>query len=829
METEKKELEKRKTKPKPSLIKRFLPRRLQDPFVQKALLMVSFSVVIASLITPSFTSPRRSYQLGDIADRNIKNKREILIEDEAATAKKREEAARKSPAVYDLDDRVITSIQQRIENAFQTMRRGMKSDAEAQNRPELPGGMAGPEPAQIGLPLPADAVDQDRLAMQQRKDFEDLLGLEVSDEIFLSLAQRGFDEELCERSVHLLKCVFDLGVVSGKTLLSHGQGREIILRKIGSLEEMSLPPPYPFADVKEARKSLRAQAKEAWGQDDGTIAVGFLASQLLQPNVTFNPAETERRREITSTAIKPVYVHLGKNEMIVREGQRIGPEELLKLKGQGQGMAGRHWLIIFVTTFLSSVICIWVLAHVVKQHVPSFSMDLPDFLFLGLLLVILLIMGRFTMWVADVMGDISGNLSGRTLIYAIPISAGAMMASIFFGVTISLLFSLLLTIFAGMLFGKDFGLLLYFLIGSYIGAHVVTPCRNRTVPIKAGFLVGCVSAVLIILNAFLHEQIVFLGILTNAFFGFCGGIFAGVLVTGFTPLAEVVFGYTTDTKLLELATMDQPLLQSLMVQAPGTYHHSIVVGNMVEAAAKSIRANSLLAKVAAYYHDIGKTKKPLYYIENQVDCENRHEKLAPSMSSLILISHVKEGIELARQAHLPRQVIDIISQHHGTSFISFFYKKALEARERLQNQRGAALPPINVDDYRYPGPKPQTKEAGLVMLADVVEAACRSLSDPTPARIQGMVSRLINNIFSDGQLEECELTLKDLHSIAKHFNQILASIHHQRIEYPTVPLKEDKGKADASDPNQRDAKSDRDKSAAGAAGGRTDLKRLGIH
>ena len=829
METEKKELEKRKTKPKASLVNRFLPRPLQDPFIQKALLLVSFSFVIASLITPSFTSPKRSSQLGDIVDRNIKTKRDILIEDDVATAKKREEAARKSPAVYDLDENVITGIQQRLENAFQTMRRGRKSDVQGTNPPEL---LAGPvilESFHDGLPVSIDASDQEHQTLQRRRDFENLLGFEVSDEIFSSLSQRDFAEELCDKTVHLLKCAFDQGIVSSKNLLGHAQGLDIVLRKVGTHEEQVLPPPYPFSDLKDARRSIRMQATEAWGQNDGTTAVGFLASQLLQPNITFHPVETEHRREIASTSTKPVYLHLRKNEMIVREGQRIGPEELLKLKGQEQGMAGRHWLIIFITTFLSSAMCTWVVVHVVKQHVPAFSMELPDFLFLGLLLVTLLTMGRSTMWVVDLLGDTSGNLSGKTLIYAIPISAGAMMASIFFGVTVSLLFSLLLTLFAGMLFGKDFGLLFYFLIGSYVGAHVVTPCRNRTVPIKAGFLVGCVNAVLIILNAFLHEQIVFLGIVTNAFFGFCGGIFAGVLVTGFTPLAEMAFGYTTDTKLLELVTMDQPLLQSLMVQAPGTYHHSIIVGNMVEAAAKSIRANSLLAKVAAYYHDIGKTKKPLYYIENQIDCENRHEKLAPSMSSLILISHVKEGIELAKQAHLPRPVIDIIRQHHGTSFISFFYKKALEAREKLQSQRGAALPPINVDDYRYPGPKPQTKEAGLVMLADVVEAACRSLSDPTPARIQGMVSRLINNIFSDGQLGECELTLKDLHSIAKHFNQILATIHHQRIEYPTVPLKEDKGKADASDPNQRDAKSDRDKPGANPPGGRADLKRLGIH
>ena len=254
----------------------------------------------------------------------------------------------------------------------------------------------------------------------------------------------------------------------------------------------------------------------------------------------------------------------------------------------------------------------------------------------------------------------------------------------------------------------------------------------------------------------------------------------GRIRNGLMPLIEMTFGYTTDIKLMELANLDQPLLRELMVQAPGTYHHCVIVSNMVEASARAINANPLLAKVAAYYHDIGKTKKPLYFIENQGGRANRHEKLAPSMSSLVLISHVKDGVELARKAKLGREIISIIEQHHGTSLISFFYKKA---QERAEKKEGKYLH-IKEEDFRYRGPKPQTKEAGLVMLADVIEAASRTLVDPTPARIQGMVQKIMNKIFSDGQLDECELTLKDLHAIAKSFNQTLSGIFHQRVEYP---------------------------------------------
>ena len=197
---------------------------------------------------------------------------------------------------------------------------------------------------------------------------------------------------------------------------------------------------------------------------------------------------------------------------------------------------------------------------------------------------------------------------------------------------------------------------------------------------------------------------------------------------------------------------------------------------MVEAAAEKIGANPLLAKAAAYYHDIGKIKKPTYFVENQLGGENKHEKLAPSMSSLVIQAHVKDGVELARQNKVSQKIIDIIQQHHGTSFMAYFYNKA--------KQQATNPNMVNSEDYRYPGPRPQTKEAGLVLLADQVEAASKTLLDPTPARIQGAVQKIINNIFADGQLDECELTLKDLHEIAKSFIKILSGIFHHRVEYP---------------------------------------------
>ena len=283
----------------------------------------------------------------------------------------------------------------------------------------------------------------------------------------------------------------------------------------------------------------------------------------------------------------------------------------------------------------------------------------------------------------------------------------------------------------------------------------------------------------------------------------------------------MIFDYKTDITLLELANLDRPILRRLMIEAPGTYHHSVVVGTLVEAAASETGANPLLAKVCGYYHDIGKMSKPLYFIENQRG-KNKHDKLAPSMSSLILIAHVKDGVEIAKKNKLGQVIIDTIKQHHGTSLIKYFYEKA----KQLKGEDA-----VKIDDFRYPGPKPQTREAGLVMLADAVEAASRTLENPTPSRIQGLVQNLIDQIFSDGQLDACELTLKDLHNIAKSFNKILTGIHHHRIEYPEQRAAVEgngKGKTKNGSPDRRQAKQTQNLSEEDKSNGSGHLKRLGL-
>jgi putative nucleotidyltransferase with HDIG domain len=261
--------------------------------------------------------------------------------------------------------------------------------------------------------------------------------------------------------------------------------------------------------------------------------------------------------------------------------------------------------------------------------------------------------------------------------------------------------------------------------------------------------------------------------------GICvlSGLLSAILTGTLIPLMEALFGYTTSLKLLELSNFNHPILHNLMLKAPGTYHHSIIVGSLAELAADRVKANSLLARVSAYYHDIGKMGKPLYFIENQSPSNNPHNDLSPSMSAKILFSHVKNGVRLAHEHNLGEDITGIIEQHHGTTLVSYFFNKA-------KHRENTELDTVQESDFRYPGPKPQTREAAIVMIADACEAATRSIPEPTASKIQTMVQNIINKRFLEQQFSDCELTLKDLQIIEECFSRTLTSIYHHRIEYP---------------------------------------------
>lgn len=364
--------------------------------------------------------------------------------------------------------------------------------------------------------------------------------------------------------------------------------------------------------------------------------------------------------------------------------------------------------------------------------------------------------------------------------YIVPIAAAAMIIGILINSRLAITVSFVMTILLAILHGNHVEFLITSFIGGAVGAFGVTNTHQRSNIFIAGLLVS-LSNMFIILGFGFINHYEWSKILIDSFYGILNGIFCAILTIGSLPLWESAFKILTPVKLLELSNPNQPILKKLLVEAPGTYHHSIIVGNLSEAAADDIGANGLLARVSAYYHDIGKLKRPYLFKENQLTSENPHDKMIASLSAMIITSHVKDGVEIGRKYNLPQEIIEIIEQHHGTTLVKYFYHKAINVEK---NEK------VNEADYRYHGIKPQTREAAIVMLADSVEAAVRSMPEPTSEKIKHLIDKIIEDKLQDHQLDECNITLRDIHKIASAFRTVLLGIFHERIEYPELNTKE---------------------------------------
>ncbi len=474
-------------------------------------------------------------------------------------------------------------------------------------------------------------------------------------------------------------------------------------------------------------------------------------------------------------------------------------------------------ILLFVLFALGAL---YFYARVLEPHPVISSKNLC---LLGTVILLSILINRFLLIILQSLSQSFPFIPLQSFYYTIPVALGSVLLTVLFNTRIAFGGAVALSLLTKFLVTDDVAFLLFGLVGAVVGAFSVRPTQDRTTFFKAGFWVAIANCVTVLTFIPIYGRSA-----TTLPFDLGAGLVNGVLVALFAstllPVLEYLFETATDLKLLELSNLNRPLLKQLMRTAPGTYHHSLMMGELAEAAAEAIGANPLLCRVGAYYHDIGKVKKPVYFIENHMDALKRHEKLSPHLSSLIVVSHVKEGIELALEHRLPPAIVDLIPQHHGTRLVTYFYEKAKESQD-------PDLSEVKEEDYRYPGPKPQTREAAILMLADAVEAAARTLNDPTPARIQGLVQRLANSIFIEGELSECDLTLKDLHQIAKAFVRVLTASHHHRVDYPgykfeEVKKKEGERKGDG-DTGPKPAKEEAGRPVAAKKGGGEDIKRLG--
>lgn len=572
-------------------------------------------------------------------------------------------------------------------------------------------------------------------------------------------------EELRTTIESLLREYFRTGILNkSKREIEH---EEIAIRR--NADEV-LTPVDRFRDISEANTAYESDLIERLNGNGPFLSAALkIGSVHIRPNIVFNEEETDRLRLIAREEVPSTIGYVLENERIISRHERITEDTKLRLDSFRRAKAER-----------GGVINIW-LQYVGKGlHVTIVLLLFGVYFFLfrkqvfhnnaKIALIALIILMQVFFAYLTLAIDVAAPVE-----YLIFVPAAAMLLTIMFDSRLAFYGTVTIALLVGGIRGNDYTIMLVSVIGGALAAYTVRDIKHRT-QIFRSMLFIFLGYTLTIIALGLERFETPMALMYEITFAGANALLSPILTFGLLIFFERVWRITTDLTLLELSDFNHPLLKDLSQKAPGTFHHSLVMGSLAETAAEVIDANTILARVGAYYHDIGKSLKPEYFIENQMGFKNRHDKLTPRMSSLILISHVKDGYELGKKYNLPKEILEFIPMHHGTTLISYFYNKALE------NKTDKDI--INEDDYRYPGPKPQTKETGIVMLADAVEAATRSIDEPSIAKLKATIDGIIKSRFEEGELDECELTFKDLNSIREAFFKVLVGIHHPRIKYP---------------------------------------------
>jgi putative nucleotidyltransferase with HDIG domain len=696
----------------------------------------------------------------------IKADRDYDIVDVEATARRRAQAAAAQSPVYDLDGGAPDEAGARVHAAFEIMR-----EAEAAAQASAEAGQ------QAGL---------QRAWAARRDAFVSSLQVIVSSEDLAALGTARFGEGTERALAALAHAGLDGMVVEDPQLLPAERHRGLVVRvfRDGALQgERPLVDLAAVRSVGQARDEVGRQAAAYLAREPARLRAALVrvAAAMIRPTLVHNQGETDRRRSDAAAAVKPVVVAVKRGEKIVGDGERIERRHLVVI--ESMRALRRGWTIAWVRVgggLLVGLLSLFLWAFA-RRNLPSFRPARRDAVLLGALLAGTLALGFASFAAADALEARFSAFPAPSLHYLVPIAAGAMIVAEVVGAQVALLFAVAAGLTAGLLADASAAYTLFATVTSVVGASSFPGERDRGSPFRAAAAVGLSGAALAMALALADggsgQEVAVSGLTALA----GGTLVLPVVVLGVLPIVGAVFGHVTGGRLLELASLNHPALKELILQAPGTYHHAILMGSMTESAAREIGANPLLAKVCAYYHDIGKIRNPLYFGEN-ARTENRHEGLAPSMSALIVKRHVTDGLELARQWKLPREVSDAIAQHHGTRLVGWFWAQAHGG-----TGDGPARPAVDESLFRYPGPRPTSREVALVMLADACEASTREMDRGDEVALGSMVRRRIHEAFEEGQLDGCDLTLRDLGTIADAMTRTLLRLQPARRPPPLAP------------------------------------------
>jgi putative nucleotidyltransferase with HDIG domain len=715
------------------------------------LFLVVFVISILMSLNP--TKSLTPLTLGKISPADIVAPFDLTVQDLEATNRLKAEAEKAVLPVYTFDPNVYANTEEKIHRLFVIGWAWVQKNPSGQQTGEL------------------------------RASFLDLLEIDLDPEDNAALIRLKFPREIEETLTGISEKIFSQGIALSKNLFIRAEQEKGLMLLTLQDGERAVKV-GEILDLKEAEERFDAELGTIDIPPRNKALLASLAQIFLTPNITYNGIETESRKSQARARIATVTNTIKKGRIIIRKGDEAGAETVRILDLYSQRLQRRsRWLPDFAGSFLLYtllLIGLWLFLNSVQKK----DQAQRNFRMSGIFLVGSLALYKICVLLAGTIGSSLGSdiLSGNgSAAYAIPFQVGTLIFAFIVGDQLALSFALINSLAVGYLFGGSYDLMVFSIIGGLaatFGARRVRK-RERAATLRAGMLlIPPVNAAVILIIHLIEKRAGGFGPFSaEVLMGLLGGAVSVILAYLLLPAVETVFGFITAAKLLELTNSELPVFRQMSQEAPGSYHHSLVVATLAEKGAEELGLDAQLAKAGALYHDIGKTKMPEYFIENRSKESDLHKDLTPAMSTLVIINHVKEGAEIARKMKLPRALREIIEQHHGNSLVRYFYNKAKQTYDPEQQK-------IGEESYRYPGPPPRTKEAALVMLADSVEAASRSLRYSTKDNLKRVITDIFNTSLQDGQLDDCDFSLRELRAVASAFLTVLFAIYHPRVEYP---------------------------------------------
>ena len=697
----------------------------QKIYFKKLLILLISILSITFILSINFIPGKIILREGEVATRDIVAPETIEFVDEMATKELKEAAAKSIREVYNLNLASIENVENDIRNFFLDIRK-LQED--------------------YNLAVEKNVIQDNNISPNN-----DIILNDSSSDLDFNNIRNKYSIEVEQNTIsNLLKM----------DKMSIEEVEQNVYSSVRKLMEQGIRED----DIEDAKKQVIREISDSSTNTYNAFIASELGENFINPSLFLDVEATEKKRNDSIAAVRDVKSIIRKDQIIIRKGEIVNFEHIEKMKALGLQNPILHIQNIIGLFLINALFIILIGLYIYTFHRNIFNDNNK--------LILLSIIYIFMIFVAKISGEISG--------YLIPMAFASMLIAITIDSRLALWMTFIISYNIGFIFLGEINYMIVALAGGLISVFSIRKATQRSSLTRAGLLIA-ITNIFSIFSLGLIQRSSSQVMLHNSMWGIVNGFASVILTIGILPFLESFFDITSSFKLMELSNPNQPLLKQLLVEAPGTYHHSVVVGNLAETAAEEIGANALLTRVGAYYHDIGKLKRPYFFSENQEAYKNTHDDMEPSLSALVIASHVKDGVDMAKKYRLPKAIVDIINQHHGTGLISYFFHRALQSN-------GSKNTPVTEENYRYSGPKPQTKEAGIILLADSLEAEARTLNNPTSSRIKNLTQNVVNRNLENGQLDECNLTLKDLNSIKDVFSRILTGMFHNRVEYPDEEL-----------------------------------------